>query len=90
MPYVKTGRPPGRPPRYPVTFSIQQLEAKAAELRRQARKRQDAADAGIVRLLATGKTRQQVADELHSTVGHVRVAARRHERRVMRQEATRA
>src|SRR5258708_130735 len=81
VPYRRTGRPPGRPPKYPVTLTIQQLEAKAAELRRQARKRQAAADQKIVRLLAEGKTKQQVADELHSTVGHIRVAERRHNRR---------
>ena len=86
MPYRRTGRPNGRPPKYPFD-SIAQLEAKAAKLTEQARRHQAVADAKIARLLASGKTRRQVATEINSTIGHVRVAARRHERR-KQQEAT--
>lgn len=87
MPYVRTGREPGRPAK-PRT--VPELEASAAKLRESAHKREAAADAGIAKMLASGKTRQQVADEIGKTLNHVRVAKRRHERRVMRQEASRA
>jgi hypothetical protein len=86
MPYRRTGRPPGRPRRYPMTASITELERKAANARRTARYYQQIADERIAAELAAGKTRQQVASSISKTTGHVRVAIRRHNRRT-RQEA---
>ena len=82
MPYRRTGRPNGRPPRYPVTHTIAQLETAAGSLRQQARRRQDAADQKIARLLATGKTRREVAEEIGKSVNHVRYAVERHRKRM--------
>jgi len=82
MPYRKTGRPNGRPPKYPVACTIVQLEARAESLRAQARKRQDAADQKIALELARGKSRSQLAAELGCTVSHVRYAVERHSKRV--------
>jgi DNA-binding CsgD family transcriptional regulator len=81
MPYKRTFRPPGRPPRYPAEHSVTELEAKARSLHAQAKRRQDAADQKISQMLASGKTRRQVAGEIGRTPKHVRAAARRARKR---------
>jgi len=81
MPYKPTGRPPGRPRKHPLTTSITELERKAANARKAARFYQDHADQQIVRELAAGKSRRQVADAIGKTVGHVRCAVERHRKR---------
>jgi len=82
MPYRRTGRPNGRPPRYPAALTIAQLETRAASLHADARRRQAAADARIAAELAKGKSMRDLAAEIGKTVNHVRWAVNRHRKQV--------
>lgn len=81
MPYRRTGRPPGRPGKHPLTASIAELERKAANAQKAARYYQRLADERIAAELASGKTRRQVGAAIGKTIGHVDYAVQRHSKR---------